>query len=121
MAIKGQVLVDFVAEFTLGLVSKEAISENKPGNDPAVLEHNPKLSNSSQAEFITKRSIPPNRAKIFIGHAWHFYVDSASNNRDAGARIVLVSPSRTMHKHALSIGFPASNNEAEYQALIAGL
>ncbi|XP_058216824.1 uncharacterized protein LOC131327699 [Rhododendron vialii] len=26
-----------------------------------------------------------------------------------------------MHEHALSIGFPATNNEAEYEALIAGL
>lgn len=26
-----------------------------------------------------------------------------------------------MHEHALSIGFPTSNNEAEYKALIAGL
>lgn len=48
-------------------------------------------------------------------------VDGASNVNGAGASVVLVSPSGTVHESAISIGFPATNNEAEYEALIAGL
>ncbi|XP_058223081.1 uncharacterized protein LOC131332800 [Rhododendron vialii] len=72
-------------------------------------------------EFITKRPIPSHRAKIFTGHAWCLHVDGAFNNRGADAGIVLVSSSRTMHEQALGIGCPTTNNEAEYEALIAGL
>lgn len=38
-----------------------------------------------------------------------------------GAGIVLISPSGTVHEHALILNFKASNNEAEYEALITGL
>ncbi|XP_058185755.1 uncharacterized protein LOC131302980 [Rhododendron vialii] len=37
------------------------------------------------------------------------------------AGIVLVSPSGTIHESVVSIGYPATNNETEYEALIAGL
>lgn len=49
------------------------------------------------------------------------YVDGASNSRGARAGIVLLSPIGILHKSTLSIRFPASNNEAEYEALISGL
>ncbi|XP_058216592.1 uncharacterized protein LOC131327440 [Rhododendron vialii] len=39
----------------------------------------------------------------------------------AGAGIVLVSPSGMVHESAVSIGYPATNNKAEYEALIVGL
>jgi ribonuclease HI len=49
------------------------------------------------------------------------YVDGASNSRGAGAGIVLLSPDGVLHESSLTINFPASNNEAEYEALISGL
>lgn len=118
-AIKGQVLADFVAEFSPGLVLND--DEPVPVTESVVPALGPRSSHPTHAEFITKRPIPSHRAKVFTGHAWRLHVNGASNNRGAGAGLVLVSPSDTMHEHALSIGFPATNNEAEYEALIAGL
>ncbi|KAG5523796.1 hypothetical protein RHGRI_030701 [Rhododendron griersonianum] len=48
-------------------------------------------------------------------------VDGASNIHGAEAGIVLVSLAGTVHESSVSIGYPATNNEAEYEALIAGL
>ncbi|KAG5557203.1 hypothetical protein RHGRI_007467 [Rhododendron griersonianum] len=119
-AIKGQVLADFVAEFSPGVEdggsSEEDLARESTGPAPG-----PRSSHPAHEEYITKRPIPSRRASLFTGHAWRLHVDGASNNRGAGAGIVLVSPSGTLHEHSLSIGFPATNNEAEYEALIAGL
>ena len=49
------------------------------------------------------------------------FVDGASNSRESGAGVVLISPDGIMHEHSLRLSFNASNNEAEYEALIAGL
>ncbi|KAH7862934.1 hypothetical protein Vadar_011285 [Vaccinium darrowii] len=49
------------------------------------------------------------------------HIDGASNNRGTGAGVVLISPEDTLHECVMSIGFPATNNETEYEALIASL
>ena len=49
------------------------------------------------------------------------YVDVASNARGAGVGIVLVSPKGIRLEHSLRLSYMASNNEAEYEALIVGL
>lgn len=49
------------------------------------------------------------------------YVDRASNARGAGMAIVLVSLEGIRLEHSLRLSFKASNNEAEYKALIIGL
>ena len=38
-----------------------------------------------------------------------------------GAGVVLVSPDRQILEQSIRLGFKASNNEAEYEALIVGL
>lgn len=48
-------------------------------------------------------------------------VDGASNVNGTGAGIVFVSLSGTIHENVVSIGYPAMNNEADYEALIIGL
>ena len=48
-------------------------------------------------------------------------MDGASNARGAGAGIVLTNPDREKLKYTLRFEFKVSNNEAEYEALIAGL
>ena len=52
---------------------------------------------------------------------WQVYMDGASNAQGAGVDIVLVSPKGIRLEHSLRLSFRASNNEAEYEALIAGL
>lgn len=49
------------------------------------------------------------------------YVNGASNARGAGIGIVFVLSEGVRVKHSLRLGFWASNNEAEYGALISGL
>lgn len=48
-------------------------------------------------------------------------MDGASNARGSGVRIVFVSPKGVKLEKSLRLNFRASNNEAEYEAFIAGL
>uniref|UniRef100_A0A2N9GKE8 Uncharacterized protein n=1 Tax=Fagus sylvatica TaxID=28930 RepID=A0A2N9GKE8_FAGSY len=52
---------------------------------------------------------------------WKLFVDGASNMKGAGAGAVLVSPEGLILEQAVRLGFLASNNEAEYEALLIGL
>ncbi|XP_028051257.1 uncharacterized protein LOC114255915 [Camellia sinensis] len=47
--------------------------------------------------------------------------DGASNRHGAGLGIVLISPDSLIIEQVVNLGFPASNNETEYEALLAGL
>ena len=83
-AIKGQVLADFVMEFTSA--------------EPA-----------KNAQIVTNLSI------------WKLSVDGTSNAQGSGAGLILTSAEGIDIEYALRFGFQASNNEAEYEAVIAGL
>ena len=48
-------------------------------------------------------------------------MDDASNNTGSGASVMLISPEGHKIYCAIRFGFKASNNKAEYEALIAGL
>ena len=48
-------------------------------------------------------------------------MDGSSNEGGLGASLILVSPEKHWMHYALRFGFKVSNNEAEYEALIAGL
>ncbi|XP_013624524.1 PREDICTED: uncharacterized protein LOC106330631 [Brassica oleracea var. oleracea] len=52
---------------------------------------------------------------------WTLHVDGSSNVRGAGVRIVLMSPTGNTASRAVRCNFKATNNESEYEALIAGL
>ena len=52
---------------------------------------------------------------------WKIFVDGSSNENGSGAGIILISPEGHRFHSALRFGFKASNNEAEYEALLAGL
>ena len=54
-----------------------------------------------------------------IGDFWHLHVDGASNYKGSEAGMVLVTPNGSMLEQAITLGFKASNNEAEYKALLA--
>ena len=82
--IKGQVLADFVMEFTSA--------------EPA-----------ENAQTPTDLPI------------WRLSVDGATNAQGSGAGLILTSPKGIDIEYALRFGFQASNNEAEYEAVIADL
>ena len=52
---------------------------------------------------------------------WKLSVDGASNAQGSGAGLILTSPEGIDIEYALRFGFQVSNNEAEYEAVIAGL
>ncbi|XP_010496968.1 PREDICTED: uncharacterized protein LOC104773993 [Camelina sativa] len=52
---------------------------------------------------------------------WKLYVDGSSNIRGTGLGLVLMSPTGDTASRAVRCNFRATNNEAEYEALIAGL
>ena len=83
-AIKGQVLGDFVMEFT-----------------PIEL-----------AQTTHEKDDLP---------IWKLSVDGASNAQGSGAGLILTSPELIDIEYALRFRFHASNNEAEYEAVIVGL
>ena len=84
IAIKGQVLADFVMEF----------ASAEPARD---------------AQAATDLS------------TWKLSVDGASNAQGSGAGLILTSPEGIDIEYALRFRFHTSNNEAEYEAVIAGL
>ncbi|XP_075665737.1 uncharacterized protein LOC142635476 [Castanea sativa] len=81
--VKGQVLTDFIAEFS-PRVGKEMVCP---------------------VEVIS----------------WKVFVDSASSVLGVGAGIVVITLEGIKLEHSFRLGFKASNNEAECEALLAGL
>lgn len=52
---------------------------------------------------------------------WILHVDGSSTNKGSGAGVQLQSPTGEVIRQSIRFGFPTSNNEAEYESLIAGL
>ncbi|XP_013704302.1 uncharacterized protein LOC106408015 [Brassica napus] len=52
---------------------------------------------------------------------WILHVDGSSNVRGAGVGIMLTSPTGNTASRAVRCNFKVTNNESEYEALIAGL
>ncbi|KAM2248724.1 hypothetical protein ACFXTI_003466 [Malus domestica] len=97
--IKAQALADFVAEFTPSLGNATV----RPNDAP-------------EAAKSTLDTLTPSNKDF-----WNLHVDGASNYKGSGAGIVLVTLDGSMLEQAITLGFKASNNEAEYEALLAGL
>ena len=82
--IKGQILADFIMEFTSA-----------------------ELAKATQ----TMPDLP----------TWRLSVDGAANAQGSGAGLILTSLEGIDIEYVLRFGFGASNNEAEYEVVIAGL
>ncbi|KAI5323872.1 hypothetical protein L3X38_032945 [Prunus dulcis] len=96
--IKAQALADFVVEFTPTAKEEKMVMKSKE-----------KVDDTSPTD-----SNPPN-------DMWQLHVDGASNHKGAGAGVVIITPDGTLLEQAITLGFSASNNEVEYEALLAGL
>nr|KYP70486.1 hypothetical protein KK1_009706 [Cajanus cajan] len=53
--------------------------------------------------------------------AWTLHVDGSSNSKGGGAGIILEGPNQVTLEQSLKFGFKVTNNQAEYEALLAGL
>nr|GEV59824.1 reverse transcriptase domain-containing protein [Tanacetum cinerariifolium] len=52
---------------------------------------------------------------------WTLFTDGASNSKGSGGSLVLINPSGMEFTYAVWLNFASTNNEAEYEALLAGL
>ena len=52
---------------------------------------------------------------------WNIYTDGSSNRRVGGANVVIQIPEGDRIKCMIRLDFPTTNNEAKYEALVAGL
>ena len=95
-SIKGQVLADLVAEFT-----EPPVEELKPAEN----------MDEKLVGTISQYGPSP----------WEVYVDGASNQKGSGVGLVLISPEKIIIEKSLRLDFSATNNEAEYEALMIGM
>ncbi|GMP62006.1 hypothetical protein CsSME_00024275 [Camellia sinensis var. sinensis] len=91
-------------------------SKDKPNRDMERDQNEP----TGTLELRSSQN-PSDCWKLFIGEMWKLFVDEASNKHGAGLGIVLTSPNGMVIEQAITLGFSASNNEAEYEALLAEL
>ncbi|XP_075659037.1 uncharacterized protein LOC142628890 [Castanea sativa] len=95
-SMKGQVLADSVAEFV-----EPSLEDNAKGLD---------MDEKSVGMILCK-----------VPATWKVYVDEAANQKGSGVGLVLVSPEGITFERSLRLGFSATNNEAEYEALLVGM
>ena len=60
-------------------------------------------------------------ATISYTWEWASNVDGATNQRGSEVGLILVSPEKITIEKSLRLGFLATNNEAEYEALLVGI
>ena len=95
-SVKGQVLIDLVAEFAESLLEVETEKRGMGGKSVGMISLQDPLS-------------------------WRVYIDGAANQRGSGVGLVLVSPKKITIKKSLRLDFSATNNEVEYEALLVGM
>nr|KAJ0214035.1 hypothetical protein LSAT_V11C400197270 [Lactuca sativa] len=112
---------------TLGRLAKWAIELGEHD-----INYRPKTSIKGHelADFLLE--IPdggnPAKEKVWVVEeaptddgSWTLYTDGASSREGSGAGLILTSPEGEEVTYALRFDFHTSNNEAEYEALLAGL
>ena len=93
ISIKGQVLIDLVVEFAESPLEERMEKQDMVGKSVGLV--------SLQEPLF-----------------WRVYVDSATNHRGSGVRLVLISPERIIIEKSLKLGFSTTNNETEYETLL---
>lgn len=87
------------------------------------LEFHPRTTIKAQvlADFITEFSNLPESQETPEKEAWIAYANGSSMKSRSGAGVALIIPDKEEIEVALKLDFPTTNNEAEYEAVIAGL
>ena len=88
------------------------------------IEFQPRLSIKGQVmvDFVLEYSRKPSqRQESTEKEWWTLRVDGASRSSRSGVRLLLQSPTGEHLEQAIRLGFPASNNETEYEAILSGL
>ncbi|XP_056691831.1 uncharacterized protein [Spinacia oleracea] len=84
------------------------------------IEYKPRTAIKAQAlaDFIVKASYEEEEEPL---GTWQISVDGSAAVTGSGAGIIMVSPEGNVFEYAIKFKFKASNNEAEYEAAIAGI
>ncbi|KAG7593904.1 Ribonuclease H-like superfamily [Arabidopsis thaliana x Arabidopsis arenosa] len=86
------------------------------------IEYKSRTSAKAQvlADFLTELPLDDG---IFVetDSTWKLHVDGSSSKQGSGIGIRLETPIKEIIEQSFRLMFPASNNEAEYEALLAGL
>ncbi|RVW82241.1 Transposon Ty3-I Gag-Pol polyprotein [Vitis vinifera] len=88
------------------------------------IEFQPRLSKKGQvmADFVLEYSRRPNQHHESSEQEWWTLgVNGASRSSGSGVGLLLQSPTGEHLEQAIRLGFSASNNEAEYEAILSGL
>ena len=72
------------------------------------------------ADFIVEFTQMDDQGAEEILH-WNIYTDGSSNKQAGGAGVVLISPKEDRIKCMIRLEFSMTNNEVEYETLVAGL
>ena len=72
------------------------------------------------ADFITEYTQPEDKGAEGQ-KLWSIHTDGSSNQHSGGASVVILTPERDKIKCMIRLDFPTTNNEVEYEALVAGL
>ncbi|KFK22553.1 hypothetical protein AALP_AAs68488U001400, partial [Arabis alpina] len=86
------------------------------------IEYKGRTCNKSQvlADFLIE--LPENQStKEVRPGIWELHVDGSSSKNGSGVGIRLASPTGEILEQSFRLGFRASNNEAKYEAIIAGM
>ncbi|XP_064971612.1 uncharacterized protein LOC135616355 [Musa acuminata AAA Group] len=75
----------------------------------------------SVADFISELTQPEDEDSERVSEGWVLRMDGLASSKGAGAGLVLEDPDGRSFERSLRFGFQATNNEAEYEALLAGL
>nr|XP_025669917.1 uncharacterized protein LOC112769645 [Arachis hypogaea] len=75
------------------------------------------LKSQMLADFISEMTNDTHNTEV----RWSIHVDGASNKEGSGAGILLKEGNKVVAEQSLQFRFNASNNQAEYEALLAGL
>jgi len=87
------------------------------------IQYEPRGSIKGQvyADFVAELSPGGDPQEVELESKWMLSVDGSSNQQGSGAAIILEGPNGVLIKQALCFAFKASNNQAEYEALIVGM
>ncbi|XP_031263636.1 uncharacterized protein LOC116121860 [Pistacia vera] len=78
-----------------------------------ITDFTPTTTTQAKSELLCMNDRPPSK--------WTLLVDGSSNVNRSGLGLVLIMPEGDMIQRAIQYGFKCTNNEAEYEALIARL
>jgi ribonuclease HI len=79
------------------------------------------IKGQALADFLVEFTNMPEIEELDMERKWVVYVDGSSTKKKGGAGIVLFTPDGEELSSSLRLEFKTTNNEAEYEAVMAGL